>query len=71
MARIRLPVAMEQASACSSDLTPGWELLYATGVAIKKKKRIKKERNAEFGAFLTSHGNWSVCVCVCVCIQHD
>ena len=40
----QVAVAVMQAGSCSSDLTPSWELPYATGVALEKRKK-KKEKN--------------------------
>ena len=36
-------VAVAVAGTCNSDLTPAWELPYATGLALKSKKKRKKE----------------------------
>ena len=34
-------VAVAWASSCSSDSTPAWELPYAAGVGLKKKRKEK------------------------------
>ena len=37
---LRYHIAVAQASSCSSDLTPAWELPYATGATLKKDKKF-------------------------------
>ena len=37
-------VAVAVAGTCSSDLTPGLELSYAAGAALKSKKKIQNNR---------------------------
>ena len=37
--RPNIAVAVVQAGSCSSDLTPAWEIPYATGAALTKEKK--------------------------------
>ena len=38
-----ITVAVAKAGSCSSNLTPSWKLSYATGVALKRKKKEKEK----------------------------
>ena len=42
--RIRSCCKLGIGHSCSSDSIPGWELPYATGVAVQRKRKKKKER---------------------------
>ena len=35
----RVAVVVTEAGSCSSNLSPSWELPYATGMALKRKKK--------------------------------
>ena len=43
--RSHVAVAMAQTSSSSLDMTPAWKLLYAAGVALKKKREREENQN--------------------------
>ena len=55
-------MSVAMAGSYSSDMTPRWELPYATGVALKRKKEIKiKDRGCSWKALERpeEHQHWA------------